>query len=871
MDERKVIEEKLNFLESSIDGIGEAIYWLTMDFRFWNVNAAACGMLGYSRQELLSLSLFDIDPAYANEDIQSDLERLKLTGTLRSRRFHRAKDGRSIPVEITSNYCKYNQYEYVCCIVRDITDRREPEEELRENEEKFRVLADTSSAAIWVYQGEHLVYVNPAMIQQTGYTEQELIKMRFWEWVHPEFMESVRERGLARQRGEPVPSPYELKCITKTGEEKWLFLSAGRIEYKGRPAGIVTMFDITDRKRMEEELLQAHDELEKRVEERTSELRNANELLKHEITVRNRVEEALRESETRVRRKLESILDPEGEIGELDLADILDAQGIQSLMEDLYCLAGIKMSIIDLKGRVLVDVGWQDICLEFHRANPETRMNCLVSDTGLAVGVPQGEFRQYRCLNNMWHIVTPIIVGGRHMGNLFMGQFFFEKEELDFDLFRSQARRYGFPEKEYIAALEAVPRLSEECVNMGKAVFLRLTDMFSKLSYANIKLARTLTEREQLTATLREANLVVENSPVVLFRWKAEEEWPVELVSGNVIQFGYAPEEFLSGAMTYSAIIHPDDLERVTCEVRDYCAEGADQFRLDYRIITKGGKIRWVNEHTKVERNPEGYPAHFQGIVIDVTGRKEIEEALWEAHEELESRVRERTGQLTSLTAELSLAEERARRRIATELHDQVGQTLILSKLKLNSLTDRLSSAQFEALLGEISNHIGHSIEDIRSLTFQLSPPLLYEVGFEAAVEWLADELADRHGFRVNFRDDGKKKPLNEETRVALYQMVRELIINVVKHADAKRVDISIERFADKIRVIVSDDGSGFDNEAIQRRLTGNRSFGLFNIRHRIEYLGGEFVIESEIGRGTRISLLLPVTENGEKSHAEEK
>jgi PAS domain S-box-containing protein len=434
----------------------------------------------------------------------------------------------------------------------------------------------------------------------------------------------------------------------------------------------------------------------------------------------------------------------------------------------------------------------------------------------------------------------------------------------------SQARRYGFPEDQYIAALEAVPRLSEECVNMGKAVFLRLTDMFSKLSYSNIKLARTLAEREQLTATLREANLVVENSPVVLFRRTADEGWPVELVSGNVIQFGYRPEDFLSGAMTYSSIIHPDDLERVTCEVRDYCAEGVDQFRLDYRIITKGGNIRWVNEHTKVERNPEGCPTHFQGIVIDITGRKEIEEALWEAHEELESRVRERTGQLTSLTAELSLAEERERRRIATELHDQVGQTLILSKLKLNSLKHGLSSAEFEALLDEIRNHIGRSIEDIRSLTFQLSPPLLYEVGFEAAVEWLADELAERHGFRVDFRDDGKKKPLNEETRVALYQMVRELIINVVKHADAKRVDISIGRFADRIRVIVSDDGSGFDSEAVQRRLKGNRSFGLFNIRHRTEYLGGEFAIESEIGRGTRITLLLPVTENGVESRAEE-
>ena len=289
------------------------------------------------------------------------------------------------------------------------------------------------------------------------------------------------------------------------------------------------------------------------------------------------------------------------------------------------------MSIIDLKGRVLVDVGWQDICLKFHRNHPGTLKKCNESDTILTEGVPQGEFRTYRCKNNMWHLVTPIFVGGRHMGNLFMGQFFFDNEELDYDLFRSQARRNGFPEEEYIAALEAVPRRSEERVNKGKAFFLRLIDMFSKLSYGNIKLAHSLAERDRLTETLRQANMVVENSPVVLFRWKGDDEWPVELVSGNIIQFGYTPDEFLSRSITYSSIIHPDDLERVTREVHDFCNEGAYQFRLEYRIMTKGGDVRWVNEHTNVERDAAGCVKNFEGIVIDVTERKLAEDSIRES------------------------------------------------------------------------------------------------------------------------------------------------------------------------------------------------------------------------------------------------
>jgi PAS domain S-box-containing protein len=246
-------------------------------------------------------------------------------------------------------------------------------------------------------------------------------------------------------------------------------------------------------------------------------------------------------------------------------------------------------------------------------------------------------------------------------------------------------------------------------------------------------------------------------------------------------------------------------------------------------------------------------------FVSDITERKQAEEAQRKAHAELESRVRERTEQLTSLTAELSLAEEQERRRIATELHDQVGQTLILSKMKLDSLSHTIPPESFDKIVVEIREYLNQSIEEIRSLTFQLSPPLLYEVGFEAAVEWLGEEFEEKYGFQVEFKDDGKTKLINEETSVALYQMVRELLVNVAKHAKAKRVRISVEKVSSKIKISVTDDGSGFDRLNGMRRKDKKRGFGLFNIRQRIEYMGGEVAIESEIGQGTCVTLLLPV------------
>lgn len=157
--------------------------------------------------------------------------------------------------------------------------------ELRDSEEKFRVLAETSPAGICLYQGERFIHVNAAAVRLLGFTEQECLEMSFWDWAHDDFKDLVKERGLARQRGEPVPSQYECMHVTKSGEERWTFVSAGAIEYKGKPAGIVTLFDITDSKRMRDELQRAHDKLERRVEERTAELETLN------ITLEKRVRE----------------------------------------------------------------------------------------------------------------------------------------------------------------------------------------------------------------------------------------------------------------------------------------------------------------------------------------------------------------------------------------------------------------------------------------------------------------------------------------------------------------------------------------------------------------------------------------------------
>jgi PAS domain S-box-containing protein len=145
---------------------------------------------------------------------------------------------------------------------------------------------------------------------------------------------------------------------------------------------------------------------------------------------------------------------------------------------------------------------------------------------------------------------------------------------------------------------------------------------------------RDITERKRMGESLRQANLVVENSPVVLFRWKVTEGWPVALVSKNVTQFGYTPEELLSGAVLYSSMVHPEDLKRIAHEVQEYGDRGVDHFQQEYRLVTKDRKIRWVDDRTLIERDADGRITHYQGIVIDITDRKQAEEALRESAEQ---------------------------------------------------------------------------------------------------------------------------------------------------------------------------------------------------------------------------------------------
>lgn len=237
----------------------------------------------------------------------------------------------------------------------------------------------------------------------------------------------------------------------------------------------------------------------------------------------------------------------------------------------------------------------------------------------------------------------------------------------------------------------------------------------------------------------------------------------------------------------------------------------------------------------------------------EISERKQAEEKLLTYHEKLRL-----------LASKLSLAEERQRRCVAIEVHDRISQNLAFVKMKLGTLRASTSSSSFAGAMDEMLKLVDETIQNTRALISELGSPILYELGFVPAVEWLTQQAQNQHGIVLDFEDDGQFKPLSEDVRVLLFQAVRELLVNIAKHAQARTAKVSITRDGDQVRLDVEDDGVGFDSAEIGPSVDTTGKFGLFSIRVRLEPLGGHMEVESKPGHGTRVTLMAPLKRSGE-------
>jgi signal transduction histidine kinase len=311
--------------------------------------------------------------------------------------------------------------------------------------------------------------------------------------------------------------------------------------------------------------------------------------------------------------------------------------------------------------------------------------------------------------------------------------------------------------------------------------------------------------------------------------------------------------------------------------------------------VEKSKQIAEINTKYEIDkREKEAEVYHLKNVKLrkEIKERKKVEEELKKHHDQLEKLVEERTielrkelakrqiaekellkhqNQLVALNHALSLVEEKQRRKTATYLHDNIGQALSLAIFKIRSLQESDPAKNVKKELAEIKDIVAQTNQRTRSLTFEISPPVLYELGLEPAIEWLVGQFQRQHGITCSFKDDGASKHLTDEARILLFQAVRELLINVSKHAHAQTVRVSTARDGNVICISVEDDGIGFNPESLGKKIARNEGFGLFNIKERLRHLGGELKVSASKGQGTSIMLIAPIKRKPRKTNGKRR
>ena len=351
---------------------------------------------------------------------------------------------------------------------------------------------------------------------------------------------------------------------------------------------------------------------------------------------------------------------------------------------------------------------------------------------------------------------------------------------------------------------------------------------------------------------------------------------------------GYGRFEIGGDLRSWLQLVCEDDRGRVTAAYDRILAGEVSRMELEYRMLRKNGDPVWVLDRCTVLRwDTDGLPVRIISVHSDISAHKKNEAELRYFNETLERVVEQRTEalnlelsvrheterrllafqeRLAASTEELCRTEERERRTLATWLHDDIGQNLALLKIHLDRLGQ--NSPDGRDSFQELSALLAATIGEIRERTIQISPPLLESLGLAPAIAKLAHDMGEMHGFTVRIDEPQVMPELSRSVRSTLYRIVRELIVNIVKHADAHTVTIVSTYDGEYVGISVMDDGRGFDLAQLEATVSANSSFGLFHVRQRITLLGGGLNVYTAPGEGSVCSIRIPVIacEPGERS-----
>lgn len=365
-----------------------------------------------------------------------------------------------------------------------------------------------------------------------------------------------------------------------------------------------------------------------------------------------------------------------------------------------------------------------------------------------------------------------------------------------------------------------------------------------------------------LETSVRSKRALIESE----FRWKFAIEgsgdglWDWDVASNTVFfsrrwkeMFGFSEDELGNSPQEWTTRIHPDDKTNARSTMKDYLEGKTSIYISEQRLCCKDGSYKWgLSRGMVVSRSVDGKPLRMIGTHSDITEHKTIEHLL-----------REKTKQLQTLSRRILETQETERRRVAHELHDELGQALTAIKINLQ-MRNRLQKQSPDELNTENLLIVEDALQQVRRLALALRPSMLDDLGLLPALRWMAEQSAARSDFTLQFDTAMPEVRLAPEVETACFRIVQEALTNIARHAKAQRVEIELHRTDDALMLRVHDDGCGFDLAAMRERAVIGGSIGVLGMQERAELIGGQLNIESIPGQGSTVRLRCPLRWRGE-------
>jgi PAS domain S-box-containing protein len=784
----------------------------------------------------------------------------------------------------------------VLAFLSDITARKKAKQALYESEQRYRRLVDNAPDMIirmGLPNGEYQ-YVSPSTETITGYKPEDFHNnpLLIRDVIHPDWREYFENSWKEILKGNVQPR-YEYQAIAKSGETRWYSQSNFLIkDDSGQPVALEAIVrDITDYRLTQIALQAAREDLEAQVKSRTVELLHAVEIAEEELRQRKLVEEALLESERALRSVLEATNDVAVLLDENLKIVLSNARTASLLNQDRRELVGLSFP------EELPSECRKDLlnCLKAGMVNQQPKECELVIDghTYLIHVYPIAgpQYENFHTAVFMSDVTAQreaeraLIASEERFRTVVQSQTeyicrYLADGEITF-VNQACSKLFNIPKEEIPGSSiwELIdPMKTEglkthlESLNLQTPIASHEVDIYNNgtdalwISWTTVaffdddgnvleyqSVGTDITERILKEKALKSSEQrylsFFENNPVMMLILDPFDSRILDANKAACNFYGYSKEDFKSLRISDITIFNKKHFSNCFNDdwppkpsVIQLTHKSKDNEFLDVELFC--GKIR-------IDENEVACC-----IVQDIRDRLRREQKLLEYQQHL-----------SKLSSELTLAEERERRNLAADLHDNIVQSLTLCDLKLKMAINQSGQDPLNRNLDDVHTLLSDTISNIRALTFDLSPPILYELGLKAAIEWLCENLQSQYGLDITVTESEHIPQIEDDLAVLLFRTVRELLLNIIKHARAEHANVSFLTQKDMLIIRIEDDGVGF--EELNPDKLASKGLGLFSIKERLKACDGLINIRSWLGHGSSIDIVIPVEEYTGETHCQ--